>query len=35
MKPPTLDTVNKKAKQIEAAKNFSMNDEDIERVSMV
>lgn len=33
MKPPSLEIVSKKAKQIDGAKNFSMKDEDIERVS--
>ncbi len=33
MRVPTLEMVSKKAKQIDSAKNFSMKDEDIERVS--
>ncbi len=33
MKVPTLEMVTKKTKQIESAKNFSMNDDDIETVS--
>ncbi len=32
MKAPSLEMVSKKTKQIEAAKNFSMNDKDIETV---
>ena len=32
MKPPTLDTVQKKAKEIDSSKNFLMKEEDIEQV---